>query len=297
MGDPVYRGQTKNQLTNTGTAKIVYAFVKGELDNWFKKHPGVAQRIIKRAKILARARDKANLAKQALKQVKIVTKGAIRGLPEKLVPAPHCKPSERELFIVEGESAGGSAKLGRDKHFQEILALKGKPPNAMTAKNTTSFLSNSEISDLNTSIGTHVGQRQNLKNCRYARILIMADADPDGKHIATLLIGFFVKYYDGLVKDGKIYIVRSPLFRGYFKNKYEYGFTAKEVLKKFPKGASVQLTRLKGHGEANPEDVRKYALDPKTRKLLQVKWGPDIRDTLQQILGSDASYRKEMVSV
>lgn len=296
MNDPVYRGQTKNELTNEDIEKEVYQFVKRELDLYFKKHTSVANHIIKRAKILANARNKANVAKQALKEVKIEKKGKKGIMPGKLVEAPNCSPKERELFIVEGESAGGSVKLARDNKYQEVLPLRGKIPNALRTK-PAKFLGNEEISAINTAVGTHVGQKCRVQNCRYNKIMILTDADPDGKHIAALLIAYFGKYMPDVIKAGKLYVVDSPLYRGYNKNKYAFGFSIDEVRKKFPKGATVQITRLKGHGEANPEQVENYALNPKTRKLIQVKWKSDSMEMITQVLGNDTTYRKELLGV
>lgn len=189
-----------------------------------------------------------------------------------------------------------SVKLARDNKYQEVLPLRGKIPNALRTK-PAKFLGNEEISAINTAVGTHVGQKCRVQNCRYNKIMILTDADPDGKHIAALLIAYFGKYMPDVIKAGKLYVVDSPLYRGYSKNKYAFGFSIDEVRKKFPKGATVQITRLKGHGEANPEQVENYALNPKTRKLIQVKWKSDSMEMITQVLGNDTTYRKELLGV
>lgn len=297
MADPHYRGQTKEELSNSETEKKVYAFVKSELDVFFKKHPGVAKTIIKRAKILRKARNQSNLAKQALKMDKLPKKGKIGILPGKLVHAdPRCPSSKRELFIVEGDSALGSCRDGREASFQEILPLRGKIQNAIRQA-PTKFLANKEVDAIRQAVRVGIGQNQKIQNCRYNRIMILTDADPDGKHIASLIITMFSKYMPEVIKAGKLFVVKAPLFVGFYKNKRKFGFTIDKVRKKFPSGAKVQYSRLKGLGESSADEVSEYALYPNTRKLVQVAWRSSTLKDIQDVMGSDVSVRKELLGL
>ena len=315
MSEPQYQGQTKNKLTNKETEKEVFDFIKSELDIYFKKNVKVAKHIIKRAKILKSARNKASVAKMALKSVTIVSKDKKGILPSKLIEATDCTSKERELFIVEGDSAGKTTVLGREAKFQEVLKLKGKINNAITTKQSKLFakktkikksrgrngeketVEESEIHAIVTAVGTHIGQKQKIKNCRYDKIMILADADPDGKHIEALVISFFVRFMSDVIKAGKLYLVKSPLFVGYCNNKRVFGSKMDIIRKKFPKNANIQFSRLKGHGEVNPDEIWDYALNPKTRKLIQVKWKGSIEKTIEEIMGSDSAPRKKLLGI
>lgn len=301
--DPEYGGQTKEKLTNVEVEKMVFEFVKSELDKYFKKNPNVAKSIIRNAKILALARKKANVTKQALKAVKIEKKGKKGLMPGKLLECPNCSSKERELFIVEGDSAGGSVRDGRDKYYQEMLPLRGKINNAITTTQLKLLSGKrkdgelSEVQALITAVGTHIGQKQRIQNCRYNKILILTDADPDGLHIAALIIAFFMKYMDDVIKTGRLYLVKSPLFVGYHNNKRIFGNNIDKIRAKFPKNAKIQFSRLKGHGEVDPDELSQYALSPKSRKLVKVKWSNNSMEQIEELMGSDSSHRKKLLGV
>jgi len=295
--DPHFKGQTKDQLTNIDTEARIQSILESPLEAIFQANRDLVGTIISRSVALSKARDKFKAEQNTIRKM-VVHKVTKRGvLPGKLAEAPNCKPHERELFVCEGESAGGSIKFARDAQYQEVLGLKGKIPNAARTS-VAKFLTNKEIQDIITCIGTKTGDLCEPNKCRVGRVLLLPDSDPDGQHIAALCLAFFALYMPQLVEAGMLFIVDAPLFVADFKSKRYYGHTLQEVRSKLPtSGKKAHIVRLKGHGEANAEEVREYAMDPATRRLIRITSGEDAEAHIERLMGSDGSARKLLLGI
>ncbi len=268
--DPQFESQTKVKLMNPEVQTYVQQVVAEGFSTFLEENPQAAKAIVSKCLTSARARDAARKARDL-----VIRKSALESLtlPGKLADCSERDSNKTELYIVEGDSAGGSAKQGRDRHFQAILPLRGKILNTERAR-LDKILGNNEVKALISAIGTGIGDNFDLTNLRYGRIIIMTDADVDGSHIRTLLLTFFFRYMQSLIEEGHMYIAQPPLFRLAYKNQVRYAYTENDkdrIIKEL--GISpdkVTLQRYKGLGEMNPQQLWETTMDPQNRTLLQV---------------------------
>ena len=297
MHDIEFEGQTKTKLGNPEVKGLVESMIYKGLTRFFdkKENAKIATSIIEKAKNAARARIAAKKAKDLNRQKNSIESSSLLG------NFAHCtgKNAElNELFIVEGHSAGGTVKLCRDRSFQAVLALRGKPLNA-EKKRLEQVLSNEEFRLVIASLGAGIGEDFNLKNLKFHKVVILSDADQDGAHIRSILLTFFFRYMRDLISCGHVYIALPPLYRIYKKDKSEYVYSDKElpeVIKKFGKGYSIQ--RYKGLGEMNPDQLWETTMNPETRMLIKVGID-DIANaelSITTLMGNDIESRKQYLS-
>ncbi|WP_223069411.1 DNA topoisomerase IV subunit B [Paenibacillus caui] len=273
MSEVEFVGQTKDQLGSAGARSAVDAVVAEKMQLFLEENPGIAQVLIKKAVQASKAREAARKARDEMRSGKKRSEGS--NLGGKLTPAQSKDYTRTELFIVEGDSAGGSAKQGRDSKIQAILPLKGKPMNPEKAK-LADILKNDEYRAIITAIGAGVGTEFALEDSNFSKIIIMTDADTDGAHIQVLLLTFFYRYMKPLIDAGRVYIAQPPLYkitrRSGKLETVRYAWTDEQLqnyLKEF--GKNFELQRYKGLGEMNPEQLWETTMDPETRTLLQVQ--------------------------
>jgi len=290
--NPQFEGQTKTKLGNSEIKSLVEQVVSDELTTYFENNPKIAQRILDKALLAARARESARKAKELVRRKTEL--GAMTGLPGKLADCSERNPEKCELFLVEGDSAGGSAKQGRNREFQAILSLWGKMLNVEKTR-LDNVLNNDKLSPIISSLGTGIGNDFNIDKLRYHRIVIMADADVDGSHIRTLLLTFFYRYLAPLVEQGHIYIAMPPLFRVAAGKKFHYAFTEEErdkrlaEFRKTEKEENIHIQRYKGLGEMNPEQLWETTMDPARRLMMRVRLEDAVEaDEIFSILMGDA---------
>jgi len=295
LRDPQFEGQTKTKLGNSEVAGAVQAVVTEILNEYFEEHPDIAKTIAQKAVVSARAREAARQARELTKR-----KGALEStsLPGKLTDCISRDPSECELFLVEGISAGGSAKQARDRQFQAVLPLQGKILNVEKARPDRA-LAHEDIRALITAIGTGFGEDFDITKARYHKIIIMTDADVDGSHIRTLLLTFFFRYMPELIDAGYLYIAEPPLYlvRSGRSEKYLYSDEELAAYLEEIEGSNYTVQRYKGLGEMNPEQLWKTTMDPETRTLRQVT----VEDTMMAdeiftiLMGSRVEPRREFI--
>lgn len=290
---PQFKGQTKTKLQNKETESEVYEALKDVVNNFVTTNARVVESIINRAVKLKGARDRFEREKDASKNIVTFNRNKKGVLPGKLAEAPNCTPEERELFLVEGESAGGSAKKARNFN-QEVLGLKGKIPNAQQ-KAKTSLFENEEIQAIITAIGAGVGEKCDPRKARIGKLMLLMDADPDGLHITALMLAFLNRYMAPIIEAGMVWVVRAPLFRAVWKDQVVYGDTIEDCAKSLPKAAKPIITRFKGHGEANVVDIQHYAMNTSTRKLLRVERDTSTDEDIATLMGQDSAYRKALL--
>ncbi|MGE0400683.1 MAG: type IIA DNA topoisomerase subunit B, partial [Kofleriaceae bacterium] len=269
--DPQFQSQTKNRLNNPEVAAQVEGIVRPALENYLNANPNWAHAVIARTIIAARAREASRAASQAVSRKSAVSHRL--NLPGKLADCSSTSPDESELFIVEGESAGGSAKQGRDRKTQAILPLRGKVLNTEQA-NSQKLMQNKELQDIVSALGCGMGESIDLGKLRYGKIFLMMDADSDGHHIATLLMTFFFRHMKPLIDQGHLFLAQPPLFRIDIGKQTFWALDEEhreQLLKQHAKSNSKpSITRFKGLGEMNPETLKQTTLDPKTRQALRV---------------------------
>ncbi|MEW6568321.1 MAG: DNA topoisomerase (ATP-hydrolyzing) subunit B [Chloroflexota bacterium] len=268
--DPQFESQTKVKLMNAEVQTIVQQVLGDAFGQFLDENPRAGRAIVQKCLTSARARDAARKARDL-----VIRKSALESLtlPGKLADCSERDPGKCELYIVEGDSAGGSAKQGRDRHFQAVLPLRGKILNTERAR-LDKILSNNEVKALISALGTSVGESFDLGGLRYGRVIIMTDADVDGSHIRTLLLTFFFRYMPTLIEEGHLFIAQPPLYRLAHKNKVLYAYSDPDrdrLLKELGVSAErANIQRYKGLGEMNPQQLWETTLDPANRTLLQV---------------------------
>jgi len=293
--NPEFEGQTKTKLGNPEVASLVTSVVQEQLSVYFSKKTAVARTIIDKSVRAGRARMAASKARKMVRR-----KGALSSLalPGKLADCSSRDPAASELFIVEGDSAGGSAKQGRDRGFQAILPLRGKVLNVEKAR-LSKLLDNAEIRSIITAVGTGIRDEFSLERLRYHKLIIMADADVDGAHICTLLLTFFYRFLRGLVDNGFVYIAKAPLYQIKVGKKLSYAFDDDELERvRAEHDGKLSVKRFKGLGEMNPRELWETTMDPANRVLKRV----EIRDALEAdevfsvLMGSDVALRRDFIS-
>ncbi len=294
--DPQFEGQTKAKLGNTEVRKITSQILSEGLETFLKENPAQAKSIIEKAVLASRARMAAKKAREATRRKNPLE---TLGFASKLADCRSKNPALSEIYIVEGDSAGGSAKQGRNSEFQAILPLRGKVLNVEKAR-LDRALGNKEIISMIQAFGTGIGDDFNIQLARYHKVVIMTDADVDGAHIRTLLLTFFYRFMRPLVEEGYVYIAQPPLYKITQNKRLEYAYTDEElqkILETFPKTSKPQLQRYKGLGEMNPEQLWETTMDPKKRTLLQVSLQDAIEaDTIfSMLMGDDVLPRREFI--
>jgi len=296
--DPQFESQTKVKLMNPEVQTYVQQVVGEALGTFLEENPSAAKAIISKCLTSARARDAARKARDL-----VIRKSTLESLtlPGKLADCSERDSSKTELFIVEGDSAGGSAKQGRDRHFQAILPLRGKILNTERAR-LDKMLSSNEIKALISALGTGIGDGFDLSGLRYGRVVIMTDADVDGSHIRTLLLTFFFRYMVKLIEEGQLYIAQPPLYRVAHRNAVKYAYTDADkdrIIKELGiSSEKVTLQRYKGLGEMNPEQLWDTTMNPNNRSMLQVS----IEDaaaadrTFDMLMGSAVPPRTKFIT-
>ncbi|MFN2197758.1 MAG: DNA topoisomerase (ATP-hydrolyzing) subunit B [Anaerolineales bacterium] len=295
--EPQFESQTKVKLMNPEVQTFTQQVVNEAFGTFLEENPSAARAIVQKCLTSARARDAARKARDL-----VIRKSALESLtlPGKLADCSERDPEKSELFIVEGDSAGGSAKQGRDRHYQAILPLRGKILNTERAR-LDKILANNEVKALISALGTGIGEAFSLDGLRYSRVVIMTDADVDGSHIRTLLLTFFFRYMQPLIESGHLYIAQPPLYRLQYRSQVQYAYTEADrerITKELGISAEkVNLQRYKGLGEMNPNQLWETTMDPNNRTLLLVS----IEDaaaadrTFDMLMGSQVSPRRRFI--
>src|SRR5690554_4534302 len=301
--EPQFEGQTKTKLGNTDVMGVVDSSVSRVLEAYLEEHPKDAKTIIDKVILAAQARSAAKKAREMIQRKSVLSGG---GLPGKLADCSIKDPAKCEIYIVEGDSAGGTAKQGRDRSFQAILPLKGKILNVEKAQEHKIY-ENEEIKNLYTALGVTVGTEEdskelNLEKLRYHKIIIMTDADVDGAHIATLILTFFFRHMKSLITGGHVYLAQPPLYQVRRENVAEYCWTDEErdeAIERIGKGreASVNVQRYKGLGEMNAEQLWETTMNPETRNLkrISIENYTLADEVFTRLMGDEVGPRREFI--
>ncbi|MBW2991810.1 DNA topoisomerase IV subunit B, partial [Candidatus Woesearchaeota archaeon] len=295
LSEPQFEGQTKAKLGNSNVKGIVESIVGEGLGYFLQENPKIAKDLIMKIINAFKAREAARRARELTRR-----KGALTSsnLPGKLADCSSTDPAKCELYIVEGDSAGGSAKQGRDKSFQAILPLKGKILNVEKAR-INKIVTNAEIITMITAIGTGIGEEEfNIEKTRYHKIIIMTDADVDGAHIRTLLLTFLYRHMPQIIEKGYVYIAQPPLYKVKKGKSERYAYSDEEkdnIVKEF--GEETGIQRYKGLGEMNPEQLWETTMDPKNRVLLQVTVEDAVKadETFTLLMGDQVEPRRDFI--
>jgi DNA gyrase subunit B len=295
--DPQFESQTKVKLMNPEAQTLTQQVVGDRFSTFLEENPAAGKAIVQKCLTSARARDAAKKARDL-----VIRKSALESLtlPGKLADCSERDPEKTELYLVEGESAGGSAKQGRDRHFQAVLPLRGKILNTERAR-LDKILANNEVKALISALGTGIGDNFDISGLRYGRVIIMTDADVDGSHIRTLLLTFFFRYMPTLIEEGHLYIAQPPLYRLAYKNQVKFAYSDGQkdgIVKEL--GVSmdrISMQRYKGLGEMNPEQLWDTTMDPTIRTLLLVTIddGAEADRTFDMLMGSAVPPRRRFI--
>jgi DNA gyrase subunit B/topoisomerase-4 subunit B len=299
--DPQFQSQTKNRLNNPEVAAQVEALVRPALENYLNANPNWGQAVVARTIIAARAREASRAAAQQVSRKTAISHRL--NLPGKLADCSSTDPNESELFIVEGDSAGGSAKQGRDRKTQAILPLRGKVLNTEQASGQK-LLQNKELQDIVSALGCGIGDTMDLSKLRYGKIFLLMDADADGHHIATLLMTFFFRHMRPLIDNGHVYLAQPPLYRIDIGKQTFWALDDLHKERLLKANAKVNsrpnITRFKGLGEMNPDTLKMTTLDTKTRQALRVtvKEGEQLLtdQVISDLMGKDVAARFKLIT-
>ncbi len=291
-----FEGQTKGKLGNSEIQPLVQIIVKEGLSTYFEENPQTGRKVLEKVYLAAKARLAARAAKEA-----ILRKGALEGstLPGKLADCQEKDPSISEIYLVEGDSAGGSAKQGRDRKFQAILPLKGKILNTERAR-LDKMIEHEEVKNLIIALGMGIGESIRFDKLRYHRIIIMTDADVDGEHIETLILTFFFRHLPDIIKNGFLYIAQPPLYKLTSGKDIKYVYSDEEkdkTMKEFTAGRNVSIQRYKGLGEMNPDQLWETTMNPKNRVLKQItiEDGEEADAVFTMLMGDEVPPRKHFI--
>ncbi|KJE27732.1 DNA gyrase, B subunit [Geobacillus kaustophilus] len=293
---PQFEGQTKTKLGNSDARTVTDAVFSEQFETFLLENPTIARKIVEKGMMAARARLAAKKARELTRRKSALE---ISNLPGKLADCSSRDPSISELYVVEGDSAGGSAKQGRDRHFQAILPLRGKILNVEKAR-LDKILSNNEVRAIITALGTGIGEEFDISKARYHKVIIMTDADVDGAHIRTLLLTFFYRYMRELIEHGYIYIAQPPLYKIEQGKQVRYAYNDRQlekILAELPDQPKPTIQRYKGLGEMNPEQLWETTMNPETRTLLQVSLQDaiDADETFEILMGDKVEPRRQFI--
>ncbi len=294
--DPQFEGQTKTKLGNSEARTVTESVFSEKFESFLLENPSVARKVVEKGTMAARARMAAKKARELTRRKSALE---VSSLPGKLADCSSKDPSISELYIVEGDSAGGSAKQGRDRHFQAILPLRGKILNVEKAR-LDRILSNNEVRSMITALGTGIGEDFDIAKARYHKVVIMTDADVDGAHIRTLLLTFFYRFMRKIIEHGFIYIAQPPLYKIQQGKRVEYAYNDRELekyLAEMPSNPKPGIQRYKGLGEMNPEQLWETTMDPNNRTMLQVTLQDAIEadETFEMLMGDKVEPRRNFI--